>query len=602
MLLTLVWAQPKPEVSLTLIPPSPVTDRIMLDIRGAVRNEGLGTNRFTVSVYLDSAWRWNCLHRETLEVGPGSAAGFKFRWPTKGRAGNHTFIMVAEGGGKKLRSERPIKIVASEMRSTGVIGGTWSGIYHWSEQEGRLWNADIKKLTDDQWREQVRGMHSIGMDIIVLQESFRNQKYVDKHAIEKEGYQGLAFYPSGLYPGRMPIAARDPLEAIYAEADALGMQVFAGVGLYAWFDFTEGSLAWHKNVADELWERYGHHDSFYGWYVSGEIAGNLGVDDRHREELVSFFRGFGAHVRKFAPDKPVMLASNSHGIREAKGYYAKLLPHLDILCPFGFHRMSHRDLTGEEAAELLQRYCDEAGSHLWMDMEVFLFGPGGALLPRPISGLVSDAQRFPNFEKILCYQYPGLLNTPEASLKPGGEPTVKLYQDYKNFLEHGEAILKHAATGKPVKLGTSFAPQYKGGGEAALTDGRIGSDDYRDPAWQGYAGCDLDAVIDLKGSVRLQTVNIGFLHDVQGGIYLPRQVECAVSEDGRYFAVVETMELRVPQTTPLREVLVAELKDVRARYLRIRAKNIGRIPAGQPGAGTPAWLFADELVLNAKNK
>lgn len=33
-------------------------------------------------------------------------------------------------------------------------------------------------MTDDQWRELVRSMHSIGMDVIVLQEVFRNQDYV----------------------------------------------------------------------------------------------------------------------------------------------------------------------------------------------------------------------------------------------------------------------------------------------------------------------------------------------------------------------------------------------------------------------------------------
>ena len=302
--------KPKPEISLTLIPPSPVTDRITLDIRGAVRNNGSVASQFSVSVYLDSAWRWNRLHREILDVAPGSSACIKFRWPTKGRAGDHKFILVAEGGGRKLKIERPIKIIASDIRSTGVIGGAWAGIYHWSEREGRLWNADIKKLTDDQWREQVRGMHGIGMDVIVIQEVFRNQQYAGKHAIEKEGYKGLAFYPSGLYPGRMPIAARDPLEAIFSEADKLGMYVFAGVGLYAWFDFTPGSLEWHKQVADELWERYGHHPSLYGWYVSAEIAGSLGSDDRHRDDLVNFFRAFGAHVRRLAPDKPVMLATN----------------------------------------------------------------------------------------------------------------------------------------------------------------------------------------------------------------------------------------------------------------------------------------------------
>ena len=93
-----------------------------------------------------------------------------------------------------------------------------------------------------------------------------------------------------------------------------------------------------------------------------------------------------------------------------------------------------KDVSGEEAAELMQRLCDESGCHLWLDMDVFLFGEKDALYPRPIEGVLSDMLRFPNFEKILCYQYPGLMSAPDASIQPGGEDTVKLFNDYRGYL------------------------------------------------------------------------------------------------------------------------------------------------------------------------
>ena len=43
----------KRTVSLTLIPPSPVTDQIMLDIRAGIRNETASPKVYTVSFYLD---------------------------------------------------------------------------------------------------------------------------------------------------------------------------------------------------------------------------------------------------------------------------------------------------------------------------------------------------------------------------------------------------------------------------------------------------------------------------------------------------------------------------------------------------------------------
>ena len=101
-----------------------------------------------------------------------------------------------------------------------------------------------------------------------------------------------------------------------------------------------------------------------------------------------------------------MLATNSMNVTEAENTYQKLLPYLDILCPFGFHRMPEGDYTREQVADKLQSLCDDAGTHFWMDLEVFDFDKEGALVPRPIEGLLTDLQRFPNFEKIICYHPP----------------------------------------------------------------------------------------------------------------------------------------------------------------------------------------------------
>ncbi len=34
------------------------------------------------------------------------------------------------------------------------------------------------------------------------------------------------------------------------------------------------------------------------------------------------------------------------------------------------------------------------------------------------------------------------------------------------------------------------------------------------------------------------------------------------------------------------------------RYIKVLAQNAGTIPFGAPGAGSPAWLFADEIEIN----
>lgn len=424
-----------PEISLTLIPPSPVTDQIVLDVRAGIWNNTKVKKTIVVRIYLDKEDKANLLHQQTIILGGKSNTGIKFPWKTTGQAGNHKIIMVTSSGKKILHTERPMQVIASNIRSTRRIDGAWLGFYHWSEAEGKYWNPELKKLTDKQWGELMNAQHGIDMNIIVIQDVVRNPtQYAGKHNIEKEGYKGVPYYPSKLFPGQVPLAAVDPVEAVLAQADKDGMNVFMGVGSYAWFDFTPGSLKWHKKLATELWDKYGHHPSFYGWYVSEEQDGGL-ADAQARKDIVHFFTEFSKFIKAKTPDKPIMLATNSHNLRGAEDTYRKLLPNLDILCPFGFHRMPDTDLTGEQAAAKLQTLCDEAGSHLWMDMEVFDFAENNALVPRPIKGLLSDLHRFPNFEKILCYQFPGLLNSPTMSIKPGGPNTVKLYLDYKQYLD-----------------------------------------------------------------------------------------------------------------------------------------------------------------------
>ncbi|MBN1394010.1 MAG: DUF4434 domain-containing protein [Pirellulales bacterium] len=425
----------KPSVSLTLIPPSPVTDKIELDIRASVRNRGNQNDAFTVSLYLDDVAPEKLVYCEEVTLTPGEAKAVRHRRSTKGLLGEHQVICEVKSGENVNHARQPIKVFQTGARSTGRLGGAWVDFLHHREDEGKPFDAELAKMTDKQWRELVKAMHAVDQVIIVITFMVRNYTHVGEHNIEKEGYHGKAYYPSELFPARAPIASKDPLEAILSEADRLGMHVMPGVGCYALLDYTPASLRWHKKTADELWKMYGRHPSFYGWYVSEEIGGNLGTDDRRRQEIVNFFREFTPHVRAMSPDKPIMLATNTRGIAQAGKYYRKLLPHLDILCPFGFHRMPAGDMTGEEAAAKLQSLCDANGCHLWMDLESFARPDGPALYPRPIEGLLDDLRRFPNFEKVLHYQFPGMMSSPSMSRRPGGAASVELYEAYNRYLQ-----------------------------------------------------------------------------------------------------------------------------------------------------------------------
>lgn len=422
-----------PLLRLETIPPSPVTERLSLDIRTAVVNRSQAPQNWAVFFYLDHVVRSNELHSARLTLEPGTSALVRFRWPALGHAGEHRLLAVARYGGHSVRASQPLHIIASAARSTGRIEGAWCDIYHWSEKEARFYNPALKRMTDKDWRGLVRAMYEIGLKVVVLGEAFRNQVYVGQH-LKLPDYRGRAYYPSRLYPGRMPITAKDPFAAILSEADRLGMHVFMPLGLYAWFDYSPASLEWHERVASELWRLYGQHPSFYGWYVTEETAGNLGANQTRREQIVRFFEKLTPYLHRLAPEKPVMLASNCHSIREGLAFYPQLLPNLDILCPFAFDRMPAGDMSGEQAATLLQQLCDQAGSHLWMDLEVFHFDPGGALVPRPIDEVLQTLRHYPGFEETLCYEFTGLMSAPWMPPQVGGLRAVRLYRDYQREL------------------------------------------------------------------------------------------------------------------------------------------------------------------------
>ncbi|MEY8552282.1 DUF4434 domain-containing protein [Bacteroides uniformis] len=429
-------------VGLTLIPPTIITNQVNLDIRAGLVNNENTVQKIDISIYLNEKDELSLLHHSQVTLAPGQSHLVNKIISTKDKVGNNKIILVTTTDKETFETSKNIEVLDSPIRSTQTIDGTWSSLYIYSETEGKYWNPDLRKMTDSNWRELVHSMNKLDMNIVVIQESFRNEEYVGKHNIEQEGYQGKAFYSSELYPGRMPITAKDPIENILTQADQDSMYVFLGVGMYAWFDYTEGSLKWHKKVAKELWEKYHHHPSFYGFYVSEEGVGSLDSWETdpakkllRQQEVVHFFAEFKQYCSEFAPDKPIMFAPNAWGITEACDKYPILLKNVDIICPFAFARMPKNDLAGAEAVKLFQKWCDEAGSHLWLDLEVFNFDENYSLCPKTIENIKQDMLAYSNFEKILCFQLPGIFNDPSMSFRIGQESTLTRFMEYLQYLK-----------------------------------------------------------------------------------------------------------------------------------------------------------------------
>lgn len=431
----------RPSLDLTVVPPGLVTDKIELDVRIAVPAEPDGRDRTVLLEHISA-------DDAVTPLGSWALAGrrpqvLRTRVPTRGLIGQGRLTARSEAGdagdAPDRSASRPVHVVPSATASPGVLTGSWVDIRHHDPVEGRPFDADLGALTPDGWRTLLESMAAVGHDTLVLTMVFQNFTHRGRHTFDVQTYPGAAYYPSTLYGDRVPTATDDPVEVILDHADRLGLHVLPGVGTYAFFDYTTESLRWSLAVLHELWERYGQHRSLYGWYVSHEQCGplyteGLGDPDEQREEMIAFFEAFHAAANRLTPGRPVMLATNPFGIRGAEATYRRLLPYVDILAPFGFHRMPAGDLSGDDAAALLTALCHETGSHLWLDLETFAWPlPEGELHPRPIDELVADLERYTDFEKVLHYQFPGLMSPPGLDRPPGGQPSRDLFDAYAAF-------------------------------------------------------------------------------------------------------------------------------------------------------------------------
>jgi hypothetical protein len=169
----------------------------------------------------------------------------------------------------------------------------------------------------------------------------------------------------------------------------------------------------------------------------------------------------------------------------------------------------------------------------------------------------------------------------------------------ESFAESDAKKVKHAAIDCPVKLATEPAPGYPGCGALSLTDGCLGEATHAAPEWLGYLGDDLEATIDLGVPMDINQLAVNYLVSTSVGIFPPRRVEFAVSEDARQFQTVRRVEPEIPSKPagPLVASASADGLKARGRYVRVRAVNLGMLPGWVAKQPTKAWLFVDEVLV-----
>lgn len=175
----------------------------------------------------------------------------------------------------------------------------------------------------------------------------------------------------------------------------------------------------------------------------------------------------------------------------------------------------------------------------------------------------------------------------------GAAVTGKTHKIISNWI--WKTFYFNKATGKKIMLKSEASPSYAGGGAFTLVNGIIPVDGLSESSeWLGFAGKDLEADIDLGEPMKIKSVSINVLDQNESWIYLPKEIQVATSYNGENYSSIATMAIDASDKGKSKFTLPI---NTTTRYVKVLAQNAGTIPFGSPGAGSPCWLFANEIEI-----
>lgn len=192
----------------------------------------------------------------------------------------------------------------------------------------------------------------------------------------------------------------------------------------------------------------------------------------------------------------------------------------------------------------------------------------------------------------------------EGSFKINNSCVVKAvcFEDNRESTVAEKYILYHKGMGHFKQLNSvagNYRPEYSAGGNDALLNGIVGSDNYKDGCWQGFYGNDCDIELKFDKKEYFKTIKISFITNPYDWILMPRKINVYASADGLNYTEFKSYDIAedVPdsKTSIVRKTL--DVEGLSAPYIKIIVENPGYIPEGLPGYNNPSWMFLDEIII-----
>lgn len=177
-----------------------------------------------------------------------------------------------------------------------------------------------------------------------------------------------------------------------------------------------------------------------------------------------------------------------------------------------------------------------------------------------------------------------------TALREGQEPTPGIDEEF----------ICGKSTFLPLTLATKPHPNYTYEGAITLSDGIHGGNLYRTGRWLGFYNTDFEGIFDFGEPQEISSVSFNTNVNQGDWIFDAAGVEVSVSDDGENFRKVFSKDFEVPDKFQDAHITNHSytFDKVNARYVKVIVKVLDKIPAWHGGAGSPTFLFIDEVTLN----
>ncbi|HUY82776.1 MAG TPA: DUF4434 domain-containing protein [Acidobacteriaceae bacterium] len=336
------------------------------------------------------------------------------------------FLRALGAGATALVLDQAATQAQSAPRAIQPIAGSWFEFQHHATVEGVDWNPALVRFSAEQWDAKVREIAETGIEYLVLMATAVYYR---------------AFYNTSIF-AKWNLACPDPLEAVLSAADKYGVKFFIGGGFYGdWKspDTIRDPVAAKKRLQaiEQLTTLYGHHTSFYGWYWPDEAF----IHPYYSPEFIQYVNQCSRLARQLTPTAKIMIAPYGTRLAKPDDTYVRQLHQLDVdIIAYQDEVGVRKSRVTETSAfyEGLRKAHDRAGKvKIWADVEIFEFQGevyNSALMPAPFSRVVRQLEAVsPWVDKILVYQYLGMMNKPGSQAFAGCPESTRLYTDYQNW-------------------------------------------------------------------------------------------------------------------------------------------------------------------------